>query len=197
MGSPLKRRGRMTDESLEIITRLWTEDTVTFQGDFYQFENIGLEPKPVQKPYPPVLVGGGLASAERAAKYGTYLMPLTPTPAEVRDVIKPRLKELSEQHGNDVKLATMNYTVVSDDEDWIARDVYPLLQRCVGGTENNPTRPEDVAIYGTPQQCASAPRHCWMPESITSSSIFSTTALKARSLARSICAASPTRLFRS
>jgi probable F420-dependent oxidoreductase len=154
MGSPLKRRGRMTDESLEIITRLWTEDTVTFQGEFYQFENIALEPKPVQKPYPPVLVGGGLASAERAAKYGTYLMPLTPTPAEVRDVIKPQLKELSEQHGNDVKLATMNYTVVSDDEGWIARDVYPLLQRCVGGTENNPTTPEDVAIYGNPQQCA-------------------------------------------
>jgi alkanesulfonate monooxygenase SsuD/methylene tetrahydromethanopterin reductase-like flavin-dependent oxidoreductase (luciferase family) len=44
MGSPLKRRGRMTDESLEIITRLWTEDSVTFRGDFYQFENIGLEP---------------------------------------------------------------------------------------------------------------------------------------------------------
>jgi alkanesulfonate monooxygenase SsuD/methylene tetrahydromethanopterin reductase-like flavin-dependent oxidoreductase (luciferase family) len=101
-----------------------------------------------------VLIGGGLASAERAGKYATYLMPLTPSPAEVRDVIKPRLKEVSEQFGNDVKLATMNYTVISDDQDWMAREVYPILKRCVGGTEDDPTKPEEVAIYGTPHEAA-------------------------------------------
>jgi alkanesulfonate monooxygenase SsuD/methylene tetrahydromethanopterin reductase-like flavin-dependent oxidoreductase (luciferase family) len=153
-GVPLKKRGRMTDESLEVITRLWTEDEVSFEGDFYRLEKVSLEPKPVQKPYPPVLIGGGLPSAERAGKYATYLMPLTPSAAEVRDVITPRLKEASEQFGNDVKLATMNYTVISDDADWIAREVYPILQRCVGGTANNPIKPEDVAIYGAPQEAA-------------------------------------------
>ncbi|MCD6030611.1 MAG: Luciferase-like, subgroup [Thermomicrobiales bacterium] len=156
--APLSRRGRMTDEALEVMTRLWTEDAVTFEGQFYRLDNVGLEPKPYQQPYPPVLVGGGLASAERAAKYGTYLMPLTPTPATVRDVIKPRLTELAERHGRDVKLATMNYTVVSDDADWVAREVYPILQRCVGGSRADPVRPEDVAIYGNPEQCAERAR---------------------------------------
>jgi alkanesulfonate monooxygenase SsuD/methylene tetrahydromethanopterin reductase-like flavin-dependent oxidoreductase (luciferase family) len=72
----------------------------------------------------------------------------------VRNVIKPKLTELARQYGRNVQLATMNYTVVSDDPTWIARDAYPKLKVCIGGTKADPIAPEDVAIYGSPAECA-------------------------------------------
>jgi len=47
-----------TREGLEIIRRLWTEDTVTYDGKYYKTDNLILEPKPIQKPGPPIWLGG-------------------------------------------------------------------------------------------------------------------------------------------
>ena len=57
----------MADEALEIITRLWTEDEVTYQGRFNRLENVRFDPKPIQKPYPPIWWGGpgSVHSADR------------------------------------------------------------------------------------------------------------------------------------
>jgi probable F420-dependent oxidoreductase len=64
-------RGRRVDEALEICTRLWTEDDVGFHGEFFSFEGAVFEPKCVQQPYPPVLVGGESGAAlRRAARLG-------------------------------------------------------------------------------------------------------------------------------
>jgi probable F420-dependent oxidoreductase len=63
-------RGRRVDESLEICKRLWTEDEVAHDGEFFHFDAVAFEPKPVQKPYPPILVGGeSPAALRRAARY--------------------------------------------------------------------------------------------------------------------------------
>ena len=51
-------RVRMLEEALEVIKRLWTETRVDFQGRFYSLEGADNEPKPVQRPHPPVLIGG-------------------------------------------------------------------------------------------------------------------------------------------
>ena len=61
-GIPFPRAGiriEMLDEALQIIKRLWTQDEVTFKGKYYPLEKAVSLPKPVQKPHPPVLVGGG------------------------------------------------------------------------------------------------------------------------------------------
>ncbi|MBI3249282.1 MAG: LLM class flavin-dependent oxidoreductase [Deltaproteobacteria bacterium] len=65
-----KQRGARTNESLEIITRLWEGETVTFKGRYYEVNNAKLTPEPVQKPRPPIW-GGGFTppSFRRAAKY--------------------------------------------------------------------------------------------------------------------------------
>jgi probable F420-dependent oxidoreductase len=64
-------RGRRVDEALEICKRLWTEDDVGFHGEFFSFEGAVFEPKCVQQPYPPVLVGGESGAAlRRAARLG-------------------------------------------------------------------------------------------------------------------------------
>ena len=64
-------RGRRVDEALEVCKRLWTEDDVSFHGEFFSFDGAVFEPKCVQQPYPPVLVGGESGAAlRRAARAG-------------------------------------------------------------------------------------------------------------------------------
>jgi len=52
-------RIRRLDEACEIIKRLWTEKQVTFDGRYYHIKDAYCEPKPVQKPHPPIMIGGG------------------------------------------------------------------------------------------------------------------------------------------
>jgi alkanesulfonate monooxygenase SsuD/methylene tetrahydromethanopterin reductase-like flavin-dependent oxidoreductase (luciferase family) len=73
-GVPLAERAPRTDEALEVLRRLFTEDDVTFQGRFTTLTDVTIEPKPVQKPMPPIWIGGRSAGARRrAAKYGAWL----------------------------------------------------------------------------------------------------------------------------
>ncbi len=64
-------RGRRVDEAIDVCTRLWTEETVTHHGEFFSFDDVVFEPKPVQRPHPPILVGGeSKAALRRAARLG-------------------------------------------------------------------------------------------------------------------------------
>lgn len=64
-------RGRRVDECIEVCKRLWTEEEVTHHGAFFSFEGAVFEPKPVQQPWPPILVGGeSRAALRRAARLG-------------------------------------------------------------------------------------------------------------------------------
>jgi len=51
-------RGRRLDESIEICRRLWTQDVIEYQGRFHRFGPVRFEPKPLQRPHPPILAGG-------------------------------------------------------------------------------------------------------------------------------------------
>ncbi|MDQ2904154.1 MAG: LLM class F420-dependent oxidoreductase [Chloroflexota bacterium] len=84
---PFKDRGRMTDEQLQIVNSLWTEEHASFNGKYYQFQDIAFYPKPIQQPRIPIWVGGeGLAAQRRAAKYGDAWFPyfVQITPRELR-----------------------------------------------------------------------------------------------------------------
>ena len=64
-------RGRRCDEFLELFQKLWTEDEVSYEGDFLSVEKVRLDPKPVQKPHLPIIVGGyANAAYRRAARFG-------------------------------------------------------------------------------------------------------------------------------
>ena len=81
LGVPFKQRGRHADEILKILKTLWTSDHPTFDGEFFRFGDLGFQPKPVQKPHPPIWVGGNSPGAfRRVVTYGdgwhaTYLQP--------------------------------------------------------------------------------------------------------------------------
>jgi probable F420-dependent oxidoreductase len=70
LGMPWDHRGKRADEQLQIFEALFTEEVPSFAGEFYQFAEVGFEPKPIQKPLP-VWVGGSTDVAfRRTARFG-------------------------------------------------------------------------------------------------------------------------------
>jgi probable F420-dependent oxidoreductase len=67
---PYQHRGRRGSEFLRCLQQIWTDDPVEFEGEFYRVPAAHVWPRPVQRPHPPILVGGGAPAALRRA--GTY-----------------------------------------------------------------------------------------------------------------------------
>jgi probable F420-dependent oxidoreductase len=69
VGMDFHNRGRRCDELVDALKALWTQDTITFRGRHYAFGPVKFEPKPVQKPHPPIHYGGiSTAALRRAAE---------------------------------------------------------------------------------------------------------------------------------
>ncbi len=94
-------RGRRLDEALEVCRRLWTEPVVTHSGEFFRFDAVHFEPKPVQKPHPPIHVGGESdAALRRAARAGDGWIGIEPDLETVSRAIA-RLGELRKEAGRE------------------------------------------------------------------------------------------------
>ncbi|HWN90774.1 MAG TPA: TIGR03619 family F420-dependent LLM class oxidoreductase, partial [Verrucomicrobiae bacterium] len=76
MGIPHKERGRRMDEMLELVTALWAGDDVTYAGKYYQVKNLTIDPKPAQRPHPPIWIGGGSQPFEKV--YGQTVTNIDP-----------------------------------------------------------------------------------------------------------------------
>ncbi len=97
-GLDFATRGRRVDEILEICKRLWTEPTVTHHGEFFSFDEVVFEPKPVQQPRPPILVGGeSNAALRRAARLGDGWLGMGHTFESAAEKID-RLRTLLAEH---------------------------------------------------------------------------------------------------
>jgi probable F420-dependent oxidoreductase len=92
-------RGRRVDETIQVCQRLWTEDEVSYHGDFFDFDGAVFLPKPVQQPWPPILVGGeSEAALRRAARLCDGWIGMSHDFESGAKVIA-RLHELLDQHG--------------------------------------------------------------------------------------------------
>ncbi|HEU0217124.1 MAG TPA: LLM class flavin-dependent oxidoreductase [Stellaceae bacterium] len=80
-------RGRKTDEALEVIRRLWSEDKVDFVGAHYHLNGATLSPKPVQPDLPMWIGGSSAAAIRRTAKYGTGWQAGPETPEQAKEVV--------------------------------------------------------------------------------------------------------------
>ena len=81
MGSPYAERGAITDETIAIMIELWTKEDPSFQGKYHSFSNMKFTPKPMQKPYIPIIIGGtSRAAIRRAARSGTVWHPTALSP---------------------------------------------------------------------------------------------------------------------
>jgi probable F420-dependent oxidoreductase len=85
LGVPFAERGAMTDEYLAAMQELWTSRTPSFAGTYTRFSGLVFEPKPLQKPHPPIWVGGhSRAALRRAVRFGAAWHPINRPPAELR-----------------------------------------------------------------------------------------------------------------
>jgi probable F420-dependent oxidoreductase len=90
--TPFPERGAVTDEYIDAFKLLWTERSPRFSGRYTRIDGIALEPKPIQKPHPPIWVGGeGPAALRRAARIGNAWYPIGSNNQHLLDTL-PRLK---------------------------------------------------------------------------------------------------------
>ena len=138
----LPPEGRVTRfrENLEIMKRLWTEDKVTLDGRFSHLESIPMQPKPVQRPHPPIWLGGHAEAAlRRAAELGDGYIGAGSTPM---DVFLEDIKQLPA----DFPKAKRMYLALGDN---LSR-----LREWFGAFYHKPEMADQVAVWGSPQQIA-------------------------------------------
>ncbi len=101
-GLNVRQRGRRTNECLEALRRLWTEDRVSYQGRHFQLNDVTINPKPTQSPHPPVWVAGRRDAAMlRAVRYGDGWLPYFYSPQRYQESVE-KIKDLAVQEGRDL-----------------------------------------------------------------------------------------------
>src|ERR1700736_2617856 len=117
---PFPERGAVTDEYLDAFRELWTKDDPRFEGRHVKFADILFEPKPVQKPHPPIWVGGESGPAlRRTARIGDAWYPIGTNPQHRLDSLKrfqaggERLRRLTREAGRDPSKMGLAYRVTS------------------------------------------------------------------------------------
>ena len=116
LGAPdFDRRGAVSDEIIRIFKTLWTQAPASFQGEFFSFEALRCLPAPVQRPHPPIWIGGhSHAALRRVARHGDGWHPVGATPAatlrpaEFRKLLD-ELARLMEAEGRDPRTLTIAY----------------------------------------------------------------------------------------
>jgi probable F420-dependent oxidoreductase len=99
VGLDFSSRGRRVDEAIGVCRRLWSEEVVEHHGEFFDFGPVKFEPKPTQRPWPPLHIGGdGPAALRRAALLGDGWIPMNHTPEQI-PAKAARLAELRAEAG--------------------------------------------------------------------------------------------------
>ncbi len=116
LGAPFHARGRQADEMLRVFKELWTKDNPVFEGEFFRFKDIGFAPKPVQKPHPPIWVGGDSPGAfRRVVTLGDGWHATSKTPAELLEALG-RLRAAAEAVRRPFETIELSVRLVLKDE---------------------------------------------------------------------------------
>jgi probable F420-dependent oxidoreductase len=116
--TPFAARGAVTDEYIRAFRTLWTEETPRLQGDWVRFDEVLFEPKPVQKPHPPIWVGGESGPAlRRAARLGDAWYPIGSNNRHLLDTLPryragvARLRRFTSEAGRDPESVALTYRI--------------------------------------------------------------------------------------
>jgi probable F420-dependent oxidoreductase len=122
-GTVFESRHKLVRERIEAMKAIWTQSKAEYHGEFVDFGPMMAWPKPVQKPYPPIVVGGTFPySARRAIRYGDGWMPQT-TPKAATPLVDliPRFRQLAAEAGRDPASLGVSIGGLSPDIDLIKR----------------------------------------------------------------------------
>ena len=160
VGISVRTRGRRTNEILEVMKRLWTEEHVSHDGDFFKFEDVTLLPQPVQKPHPPIWVSGRSdAAMRRAALQGDGWYPYLFTVRRLRRS-NEALREIAAEAGRDLTGfhwgLNQPTSIMEDPEQALALAVENVGQRYVTPERSAEDIVRALCISGTPEDCVQA-----------------------------------------
>jgi probable F420-dependent oxidoreductase len=153
-GVRLSERGGRTDEALEVMTKLWSGASVSHRGRFYRFADIAMEPRPVQRPHPPLWAGGASEPMlRRAARWCDGFFPVGVSPTEYRE-LWGRIERYGEECGRDTSRFTkaihLFYRIDRSEEEARARAEQVVNER----------RGFDVALKGDGRYALGTPADC-------------------------------------
>jgi probable F420-dependent oxidoreductase len=96
LGEDFATRGRRADEILVVLRKLWNEKTIEHDGRYYKFPPLEFEPKPTQRPHPPIIYGGHSprAIARAATLDGLFLTANAPLTSTGLDEVMPAIVEV-------------------------------------------------------------------------------------------------------
>ncbi len=149
-----KTRARRTDEALEILRSLWTQEETTFQGKYFQLDKVRMQPKPVRDEGIPIHVGGRSdAALRRAARYGDAWVSIWVSARRMREA-REKIDEWAAEEGRDptrIGLGLQLWHAVDDDRD---RARERLARRMQGFYQIPYERFERYSPYGRPEEIA-------------------------------------------
>ena len=153
LGGPLEKRVRHFNEFIDILKVLWTEQDANFNGEFWEFKNLSMRPRPLQKPNPPLWFGGRHPAAlKRAVLYGDGWMGAGSTSTTQFkghvDIIKSQLNE-SETRYKQFSISKRIYIAVDENEDR-ARS---RLRKWFNIHYGNADLSDKVSIWGCLEKC--------------------------------------------
>ncbi len=154
-GVPHRERGARVSEAIDVVRALWRDTPASFKGRFTQFDGVSIDPKPVQRPGPPIWVGGRSdAALARAGRQGDGWVSYVVTPERYAQSLT-KIRAAAAAHGRSLDgFATAHLTFITVGRDheraraaWVSRlsqryaqDFSPLADR--------------YGVIGTPEQCA-------------------------------------------
>jgi probable F420-dependent oxidoreductase len=130
-GVPFNKRGRITDEYIEAMKAIWEQPLASYEGEFVSFKDAEIFPKPVQKPGPPLWVGGWTDhAARRTGRLGDAWVPGWLSPAEMGRGAEV-VRQTATEHGRDpeaITIAVEKLTVIDRDRDAAMARAIPTVQ---------------------------------------------------------------------
>jgi probable F420-dependent oxidoreductase len=152
-GIAAARRVARFNEGLRLMRALWTEPRVTFAGEFWQLENAAMEPKPVQRPHPPLWLGGHHPDAlRRAVGWAAGFMGAgstsTATFAQEVELLRGFLAEARRDPAT-MDVGKRVYVAVDQDRERAGR----RLAEYFGAFYGRPQLAAEVSVWGSVDQC--------------------------------------------
>lgn len=150
-GSKRSQRAGRTDEAIEVMRLLWSQDSVTYHGKYYTLNDVSIQPKPVQE-LPPIWIGGrSEAALRRTARIGDGWLVSQATPREIETGIA-KIKVMAEEHGNEIEddhYGALFSFCFANDPDEAERIAAPYMLR-----RRTDAHWRDFSAFGTPDDVA-------------------------------------------
>src|SRR5262249_22062441 len=157
-GIPAERRVRRFTEGIEVMTRLWTEERVTFKGEFWTLDGVAMAPKPIQQPRPPLWFGARHPEAlRRAVALGDgFIGAGSSSAADFAQQVALVRQYLAEAKRDPATFALAKRVYLAVDPD--KARAMARLREWFGWYYGNAGMADQVALVGSAEECAAGLR---------------------------------------